>query len=777
MAEARRKAVRVMRKVKKETEKMCGRLVGQSVAGGVEAVWEQWIQEGRMSITAAGAAEYLLNANTDAKGKDKARVTVKKNTLPAYAAHTLLMERPDLFVSDTGDMWKSGLFLLRSREGRDRLKRVEGWFDGTLPGSKEIVERFTIKARAAVDFSKTLTRTGEIEEARQDLPEWSPEERDIISVLTARLYEVRSTQTPPTTALSYLIMKVINAYPGEQIDQPLVKRFLTDIGALSRHDSLEQARATESNRRTLALHSLSGRVLGAEDLLTGTELDDLREDYTGHTVFVIDDASASELDDGISVEKAAGGDYWVHVHVADPTRYLRPDHPTAIRASVQGSSLYTPEGNIPLIPLGITMKELSLGGTDDKQGVVTFSALVGNDGSIKDEKVKMGWIRSPRVITYSSVNEALGLGSKAPPTRPFGTPIDLNTSKTTKPVPAPTELEDLRVLHDFAINHRRRRYANSGLEWSLEAGNIRLLSKLPSMSSDAYNPSSLPRQPLYSSGEPVIDYSVASGGSTSITAQAMVAECMILAGKIGASFCHRHSVPAPFRGSSAPQIVGLNSGMSATTVDDILAERNEGGAIDPFRMKKYDIYLPPGTINTTVTPHWIMGLTQPDVGYLRATSPLRRYDDLLVHWQIKAHLASQKGVKAPWSMMGAEEVLSLGQRSDTATKRNKRAGGNAEAWWLARLIRSRLLESPDDRYSSTEDMVDLHDPIEARISGPPILQRDGTAYSQIWIPGLGTSAQMAVPKSTVLPIGETVRTRVGSADLDPVPIIFSSWVE
>lgn len=781
MSQARREAIRVMRKVKKETEKMWGRLLGRSAAGGLEGVWDKWTREGRTSITAAEAAERLLNAEdgggSKGQGHGKDGVKVKKNTLPAYAAHSLMMDRSDLFISDTGDMWKSGLFLLRPKEDRARLSTVEGWFNGTIPGGKEAVIEFTRKARDAVAFAVTLDRAGEAREVKHDLPPWTPEDRDIIAVLIARLYENRSTQTPPTTALSYLIMKAVNAYPGEQVDQVLVKRFLVDIGILSPHDSLERSRALETSRRDIALYALSGRVLGSHDLLSGTELDDVREDFTNQTVYVVDDASASELDDGISIERASGGDHWVHVHVADPTRYLRPEHPVSVRASVQGSSLYTPEGTVPLIPLGITMKELSLGATDERQGVMTFSALVSSDGSIKDENVRMGWIKSPRVITYSSVNEALGLSKTGPPSRPLGTPVKLDSMENNRESsPGPDDMAALRVLHNFAVQHRKRRYATSGFEWHLESGILNIMSDLPTLSPDAYDTSSMPPYPRYVAGEPTMDYIVGASGPTHMNAQAIVAECMILAGKIGASFCHRHGIAAPFRGSLAPRTVGGPSGSTNDVLENLLASRDKLGAIDPFRMKKFDIYLSPGELSSTLVPHWIMGLTQPETGYVRATSPLRRYEDLLVHWQIKAHLAAARGLKAPWTMMGADQVLLLAQRSDRATKRNRRAGGNADAWWRSRLVRTRFQETPDGRYRSTSDTIDLHDPVEARVMRPPIATKEG-GISEIWIPSLGMSAQMAVPKSANLPGGQTIRARVTAAILDPIPVIQATLVE
>lgn len=787
MLEARREAVRILRKVSKEKERMCGRLLGaESTGGGIEGVWEQWATEGRTDITAAECAEYLVNAGRDEDGAPEKRIKIKKNTLPAYAAHTLMMDRPDLFVADTGEMWKSGDFMVRARVDRERFIAVQSWFDGTSDIGKAIAEGFTAKAKAAIAFSRSIGTSDDndvVAVKADSLPDWTAQELDIISVLYTRLYEVRSTQFSPAIPLSYLIMKTVNCYPGEPIEQPLVKRFLLEIGMMSPHDSLERSRAVESDRRNMALKGISGQTLGPDDLLQGHELDDLREDFTGHTVYVIDDASASELDDGISVERVEGGGYWLHVHVADPTRYLRPDHPTSVRASFQASALYTPEGNIPLLPLDITMKQLSLGADTDKQGVMTFSALISDTGEVQDEKVRMSWIKSPRVVTYSAVNEALSLSGSGGLTRPFGLPVAIEKRPprlgNSKPVNA-SDLADLRVLHDLAVKHRKRRYADSGLEFFLPQPSLNILSDLTATSNNVFDPSTLPATPRYASGLPTIDYLVPGHSDVPVNAQAMVAECMILAGKLAAFFCHKNGIPAPFRGSERPKIVTTPSSSPSavstpTSIESLLSQRNEYGVIDPFMISASHIHFTAGNLSAFSVPHWVMGLTQPDTGYLRATSPLRRFDDLLVHWQIKSHLARARGIKAPWPSMSADEILMLGRRQDVGQKRNKRAGGNAMSWWTARLVASRLQSSLPARYRATPETIDFSMPLDAKVADAAVANsREGVDFLPVWVPALASPVTVVVPRGTEIPMGQDIRVKITEAQLDPVPRLLAT---
>jgi exoribonuclease-2 len=57
-----------------------------------------------------------------------------------------------------------------------------------------------------------------------------------------------------------------------------------------------------------------------------------RMDLTHLTVYTIDDASTKDVDDGISVEQSDDGQLLLWVHIADPTRWLRPGTATHLCA-------------------------------------------------------------------------------------------------------------------------------------------------------------------------------------------------------------------------------------------------------------------------------------------------------------------------------------------------------------------------------------------------------------------------------------------------------------
>ncbi|OCF60887.1 hypothetical protein L486_00531 [Kwoniella mangroviensis CBS 10435] len=813
MLSARRKVAMILRKIHRETEKMCGRLMAGSFrpddghrsggqVGGIESVWANWTTEEsgneRKSITAVQVAEFILNPAKKHSQEENKKIEVRPNTLPAYAAHVLLMRRPDLFTADQGDMWQSGTFLVRSRKERSLLDGVQKDIDesmnfGNTRSTDEALLSFVEKAKVVVEKSRKLREDSEggelVELSQVDLPEWTDKDKEYISILLSPLTETRSTQMPSSLPLALSIIRLIFPSSNEIVDRGTLARLLLDLGVIVPWDSLELSKITESENRSMIMSSIpTGTNLGEGELMKGNELDSLREDFTSHKVFVIDDPTASELDDGISLERIQDSDdVWVHVHIADPTRFIPPNHPLAKQASVRGSSTYLPEGNKPLLPLDVIMKELSLGAevsdNNGAQGTLTFSAKMNRKGEVDETKVRLGWIKKPKVITYQAVDQALGLPIYKS-TRPFGGPVK-SPSDTRKMDIEQTDLDDIRTLYEIAKAHRVRRYARAGLEWNLPSASINLLNKPFSPPTNLFDSSNIPSTPRLFSGSLDIDYKVSSSSTGGMNAAGLVAEYMIMAGRLSAAFCSSRNIPVIYRGSFAPRPLSSEVG----TLEDLLNSRQEGtGQIDAFRLMDPAWYRTPGYVDTKPVPHWIMGFDDPSspVGYIRATSPLRRFDDYLVHWQIKSHLAREANIGKRELEKGysKEEVIGLIKRSDEGLKRAKRAGINANKYWQARVLQkylqsqekvSRGFRLPEGWEMNEDEKLPEDGIFTARIAGStdsvPSLNAEATP---IIIEQLGLQAYLnhrVLGNKEGWKIGEEVRCKIRDVQDWPNPMI------
>ena len=127
----------------------------------------------------------------------------------------------------------------------------------------------------------------------------------------------------------------------------------------------------------------------------------------------------------------------------------------------------------------------------------------------------------------------------------------------------------------------------------------------------------------------------------------LVAEMMILAGQIGGKYGTEHSLPLPYRGQPQPEL---------PSEEELL--RLPAG---PARFCALRSCMPRSEMSMSPIRHASLGLES----YVQVTSPIRRYTDLLSHFQIKAHL---RGEELPFSREELQEIVySVGSSSYEAT--------------------------------------------------------------------------------------------------------------
>ncbi|MEB3306971.1 MAG: ribonuclease catalytic domain-containing protein [Cyanobacteriota bacterium] len=172
---------------------------------------------------------------------------------------------------------------------------------------------------------------------------------------------------------------------------------------------------------------------------------------------------------------------------------------------------------------------------------------------------------------------------------------------------APPEEPDLADLDQLLDRRRQWRLRQGALLMDLPEGRIR--------SRD---------------GEPVLEVSEPS------PSRAMVAEAMILAGALAARFGVEHGVALPFR-----------SQLPADLPPQAELDQLPDGAVRFAAIKRC---LSRGLMGTQAAPHFSLGLP----AYAQATSPIRRYGDLVVQRQIQAQLSGG----SPLSEDALQELLS-----------------------------------------------------------------------------------------------------------------------
>ncbi|KAH8914773.1 RNB-domain-containing protein [Atractiella rhizophila] len=492
-------------------------------------------------------------------------------------------------------------------------------------------------------------------------------------------------------------------------------------------------------------HSVTARK---KDLILEDAHDSVRHDFGQLRYIIIDDLDARELDDALSIEPGLlPGTNWVHVHIADPTRYIQPDHPLVTRVLELGSTQYTPGDVLSMLPSSFLEScRPSLEGRArdcDFQVALTFSGLVSETGDLLEYRIRPSILRNRRATTYDRVNVILGIPTQRP-----SPVLQLNWSEVY-PASTPTrELdhvddcqEDIVMLSKVLKSVARRRVqAGLGSQWYLPRANI-LLRDPPAPSSLGHG------QEVANTTDPSIAIIVDSMEQLqTFSAQTIVQEAMVLAGSIAAHFAQEKNIPVLYRTfEPEPEQQHL--------WEERLRYRNpETGTIgwkDHLRLPALQKAMV--SWRTQSGPHFQLNLSN---GYMKVTSPLRRVEDLLAHWQLKAALLPTSALKINQHPFTASQLDAYAAYISPHIKAAKSAERYSSAAWLSYVV-SRTLNSDNPDGSEANLLQNL---TAYATEGPSSAK--GDTEQRMMIEELGVLARVDLSGNPGFPIGSKVKVAV-----------------
>lgn len=343
--------------------------------------------------------------------------------------------------------------------------------------------------------------------------------------------------------------------------------------------------------------SRAGCTLNIPRMSLGPERAGLpRSDLRDLTSWAIDNEWSHDPDDAV-----AWKDGWVYVHVADPAAAIRPGDEAEREARGRGTTLYLPEGTVPMLP-DEALERFGLGLTETSPAL-TIKMRVGQDGSVGDVEVMASTVKVRR-SHYAEADRFIA-GSEAP---------------------------ELAALADIAEARKARRLAQGAIEIAIPE--VRVFVK-----EGHVEIATLPE--TRSSG--------------------IVRELMLLGGEGIARWAWERKLPFPFYSQEAPAEAGAAA--EGQTLSAQFAKRRlmRGGITGP-------------------TPAAHRGLGLPF--YAQATSPLRRYQDLLGHMQARAILEGREP-------LSADEVMRYCAEAQAGSAATRQAERSSELHWaLAWLIQN-----------------------------------------------------------------------------------------
>jgi hypothetical protein len=336
---------------------------------------------------------------------------------------------------------------------------------------------------------------------------------------------------------------------------------------------------------------------------------------------------------------------------------------------------------------------------------LTFSARLNMDGKILDQKITPGIVRNVRYTTPGTV--ASILASVDPPKKTVISVGDDNTVNATipsRPLQDGNDLTEvdemnLKLLHTLGVA-RQTVTASKGAIMFSQSSSVQMSV---SFSNDAMASHIDPSISLRAEGR-----DERSNGSQYDT----VRNLMLLAGEVAARWCHDRGIPVInrvtqrnpdqpdprdfFRREILPLLLAPSNahdqeGIATTGIQmNFLGPPGSSGLVPRSVYKQY-MSLSGSVLPSTVpAPHLALGVEK----FTRATSPLRRYSDLLLHWQIEAALVEEArigkslvgGTREDFLPFKKAEIDKFIPHLENRERNLKKAEAAAQRFWAIQLL-------------------------------------------------------------------------------------------
>lgn len=374
-------------------------------------------------------------------------------------------------------------------------------------------------------------------------------------------------------------------------------------------------------------------------------------------VFCIDSADAHEIDDGVAIEKISETIDRIYIHIADPASYIKPDSLVLKIALKRSETMYFNEYVKPMLPK-VVSDVAGLANPNQKEltRTMTFSCDFDHlKKTITNQKISASLVKNFVAITYEEVDQLLS------PTNANKLPY----------------IDDLKKLLQVAQSYRKIRISRGAVNFNF--------SKY-SVVQDSSNENVKDTQNK-------IDQLKIIKTDEYIYSTTLVSELMILANSLVGDFFSRNKIPLIFRNLSHLTGYFESKNFAKNDHESIYKSflnmiRNHDGDSDiPYEsVIKFLNLFNQSYYSNLRAKHSFLGVDT----YSPTTSPLRRYGDLIGHWNLHEYLRG--GNNYPFSFRVLFNIAGHMQTRKQITKHYQRFSDN---FWKIQIIIRDLNENAD----------------------------------------------------------------------------------
>ncbi len=379
-----------------------------------------------------------------------------------------------------------------------------------------------------------------------------------------------------------------------------------------------------------------------------------RTDFRGVTTVTIDGETARDFDDAITIDKLPNGNFWLGVHIADVSHYVREGSALDKEAYDRSTSVYFPERAVHMFPSELSTGLCSLNPHVDRLVQSCLMEVDRRSGNVVRYEMHDGVINSDARMTYNQVNAIL---------------TDHDAATTAKYKPLVPMFEQMHELFGILNGRRRRR---GSIDFDLKESQIVL------------------------DDEGLVSAIVASERNV---AHRLIEEFMLLANETVARHLEQHAIPSLFRIHEEPDPAKVEEfqefigslGYTLGAGGDAIEPRHFQRLVDKMQGTPEErpiAFLMLRTMQRArYDEHNLGHFGLAAEFYTHFTSPIRRYPDLVVHRSLRE---GRRGMNADRKAELTDELPAVAKHTSERERRATDAERELVQWKKVRFMADKV---------------------------------------------------------------------------------------